>query len=113
MSAIKASGGSLPAARCRLLGPGAGVEDTPRWAWPVLAKPSSRAVAESRIQDASTPSSTTARRRVATPSASNGRERNPRHRRAIDRACEVADERAGDPAVEHDRHSFALHLARI
>src|SRR6201993_703082 len=36
-----------------------------------------------------------------------------RHRSAIDGACEMADERASDPAVEHDRYSFALHLARI
>src|SRR5216683_5833222 len=103
MSAIKASGGSLPAARCRLLGPGAGVEDTPRWAWPVLAKPSSRAVAESRIQDASTPSSTTARRRVATPSASNGRERNPRRRSGSSR-----DRKSTRLNSSHDQISYAV-----
>src|SRR6478672_3171195 len=36
-----------------------------------------------------------------------------RHRSAIDGAGEMADERAGDPAVEHDRHAFGLHLARV
>src|SRR5262249_54606934 len=143
MSAINASGVSLPAARCRLLGPGAGVEDTPRWAWPVLARPSSRAVAESRNHDASTPSSTTARGSVATPSASNGRERKPRRRsgssstrmpgrnsrwpsrslrKLVLRATAAplmalarwpTGEPAGAPPVEHHGHPFALHLARI
>src|SRR6516164_4222216 len=36
-----------------------------------------------------------------------------RYRSAIDGACEMVDERARDPAVEHDRHAFALHLFLI
>ncbi len=36
MSAISSPGLFAPGARCRLLGPGEGVEETPRWAWPVV-----------------------------------------------------------------------------
>ena len=57
-SARRAS--TVPGSRWRLVGPGEGVEDTPRWAWPVVARPSSRAVALSRSQVVSTPSSTSA-----------------------------------------------------
>ena len=40
MSAIIAAGVPWPASRCRLVGPGDGGDDTPRWAWPVVVKPS-------------------------------------------------------------------------
>ena len=29
-------GADVPASRCRLVAPGEGAEDTPRWAWPVV-----------------------------------------------------------------------------
>src|ERR1700722_20424137 len=81
MSDINSAGVGSPASRCRLYGPGDGDDDTPRWAWPVVARPSSRAVAQSSSQDVSTPSSTIASFFTLTPSASNVCERNPRTRK--------------------------------
>ena len=111
-------------------------------AWPVVCRLSSRAVAQSSSQVFSTPSSTNLWTRVATPSASKVRDRKPRRRNgsstmsmpraknllaeflaqeaglardraAVDGAGEMADQRAGDPAIEDDRHSAGRHLARI
>src|SRR5665213_2425715 len=78
---MSALGLSEPASRCKLLAPGEGVEDTPRLAWPVVVRPSSRAVAQSRIQERNTPSSISASVLPATPSPSKGCERSPRLRR--------------------------------
>ena len=142
MSAISSSGVGVPASRCRLVGPGDGEDDTPRWAWPVVVRPSSRAVAQSSSQVVSTPSSISA---VLLAGDALGVERLraqaalaqrivddadavrkqllaelvlqeaglARDRGAVDGADEMADQRAGDARIEHDRHLAGLDLARI
>ena len=132
---------------CRLRGAdcwalGEGTDETPRCACPVVARPSSRAVAQSSSHERSTPSSTSASFLPATPSPSNGCERSPRSRkrivddanavgeqlrahlvsqeaglardrRAVDGAGEMRHQRAGDARIEHHRHLARRHLARV
>src|ERR1700736_806076 len=81
MPDISSAGVGPPASRWRLYGPGEGDDDTPRWAWPVVASPSSRAVAQSNSHVVSTPSSMIASFLTLTPSASKVCERNPRLRK--------------------------------
>src|SRR5450631_2170070 len=78
MSDISSVGVGSPASRCRLYDPGDGDDDTPRWAWPVVASPNSSAVAQSNSHVVSTPSSTMASFLTLTPSASKVCERRPR-----------------------------------
>ena len=101
MSAISASGVSLPAERCRLLGPGVGVEDTPRWAWPVVAKPSSRAVA--RVEEPRRSARRPRRRRAAWS-------RHPRRRTgaSASRACGGGSSITSMPAVNSRSPSLSL-----
>src|SRR3982074_1289329 len=80
MSDISSVGVGWAASRCRLYDPGDGDDDTPRWAWPVVTRSSSRAVAQSSSHDVTTPPSMMASFLTLTPSASNDCERNPRTR---------------------------------
>ncbi len=127
---------------CRLLGPGDGVDEVPRCAWPVVTRLSSRAVAQSSSHERSTPSinqrqpfpadalaverlraQAALAQRIVDDADAVGEELFAHlvaqeaclagDGSAVHGAGKMADDGAGNATVEYDGHLAGRHLARI